>query len=132
MYTVVGIVHKVGDFNGQPYDNFNLHCVRDATPNTDESGQMTEVIKVKVTTTDDNSTISKVLKLVEEASAKKSHTEEFISKFAKVYTPIVIILALLVFLIPTIFIDASNAYNYLHRACMFLVISCPCALVFLF
>ena len=47
MYTVVGIVHKVGDFNGQPYDNFNLHCVRDATPNTDESGQITEVIKVK-------------------------------------------------------------------------------------
>ena len=47
MYTVVGIVHKVGDFNGQPYDNFNLHCVRDATPNSDEDGQITEVIKVK-------------------------------------------------------------------------------------
>ena len=89
---------------------------------------LTEVIKIKVTTTDDNSTISKVLKLVEEASSKKSHTEEFISKFAKVYTPIVIILAFLVFLVPTIF-DASNAYNYLHRACMFLVISCPCALI---
>lgn len=90
---------------------------------------LSEVIKVKVTTTDQNSTITKVLKLVEEASMKKSHTEEFIGKFAKYYTPIVIVLALLVFLIPTIFIDGANAYDYLHRACMFLVISCPCALI---
>ena len=90
---------------------------------------LSEVIKVRVTTTDDNSTITKVLKLVEVASSKKSHTEEFIGKFAKVYTPIVIILALLVFLVPTIFINPSNAYDYLHRACMFLVISCPCALI---
>jgi Cd2+/Zn2+-exporting ATPase len=90
---------------------------------------LSEVITVKVSTNDENSTITKVLKLVEEASSKKSHTEEFISKFAKVYTPIVIILALLVFLVPTIFIDSHNAYNYLHRACMFLVISCPCALI---
>ncbi len=90
---------------------------------------LSEVIKVRVTTTDDNSTITKVLKLVEEASSKKSHTEEFIAKFAKVYTPIVIILALLVFLVPTIFINPKGVYDYLHRACMFLVISCPCALI---
>ena len=90
---------------------------------------LSEVIKVRVTATDEDSTITKVLKLVEEASSKKSHTEEFISKFAKVYTPIVIILALLVFLIPTIFIDSASALEYLHRACMFLVISCPCALI---
>lgn len=90
---------------------------------------LSEVLKIKVTSTDENSTITKVLKLVEEASSKKSHTEEFIGKFAKIYTPIVIILALLVFLIPTIFINPENVYNYLHRACMFLVISCPCALI---
>ncbi len=90
---------------------------------------ISEVIKVRVTATDQDSTITKVLKLVEEASMKKSHTEEFIGKFAKYYTPIVIILALLVFLVPTILIDGANAYDYLHRACMFLVISCPCALI---
>lgn len=90
---------------------------------------LSEVIKIKVTATDQDSTITKVLKLVEEASTKKSHTEEFIGKFAKYYTPIVIVLALLVFLIPTIFIDSASAYDYLHRACMFLVISCPCALI---
>ncbi len=87
-----------------------------------------EVIKVRVTTTDQDSTVTKVLKLVEEASLKKSKTEEFIGKFARWYTPIVIILALLVFIIPSI-IDPSSLYDYLHRACMFLVISCPCALI---
>ena len=75
---------------------------------------LSEVIKVRVTTTDENSTITKVLKLVEDASSKKSHAEEFIGKFAKVYTPIVIILALLVFLVPTIFTPA-NAYDYLYN-----------------
>ena len=90
---------------------------------------LSEVIKVRVTTTDDDSTITKVLKLVEEASSKKSHAEEFISKFAKVYTPIVITLAFLIFLIPTLIMGTDVAYDYLHRACMFLVISCPCALI---
>jgi hypothetical protein len=47
MYTVVGIVHSKGEFNGNSYDNFNLHCVRDAKPDTEENGQITEVIKVK-------------------------------------------------------------------------------------
>ena len=89
---------------------------------------LSEVIQVEVSTTDKDSTITKVLKLVEEASAKKSKTEEFITKFSKVYTPIVIALAFLVFLIPTI-INSSMVYDYLHRACMFLVISCPCALI---
>ena len=89
---------------------------------------LSEVIKVEVTTTDKDSTITKVLKLVEEASDKKSKTEEFITKFSKFYTPIVICLAFLVFLVPTI-INPDNLYDYLHRACMFLVISCPCALV---
>ena len=89
---------------------------------------LSEVIKIEVTTTDKDSTITKVLKLVEEASDKKSKTEEFITKFSRFYTPIVISLAFLVFLIPTI-INPDNLYDYLHRACMFLVISCPCALV---
>ncbi len=89
---------------------------------------LSEVIKVRVTTTDQDSTVTKVLKLVEDASSKKSHTEEFIGKFAKWYTPIVIILALLVFIIPTM-INPAALNDYLHRACMFLVISCPCALI---
>lgn len=89
---------------------------------------LSEVIKIEVTTTDQDSTITKVLKLVEEASDKKSKTEEFITKFSKVYTPVVITLAFLVFLIPSI-LNPSALLDYLHRACMFLVISCPCALV---
>ena len=89
---------------------------------------LSEVIKIEVTTTDKDSTITKVLKLVEEASDKKSKTEEFITKFSKFYTPIVICLAFIVFLVPTI-INPDSLYDYLHRACMFLVISCPCALV---
>lgn len=47
MYTVVGIVHSKGEYNGNSYDNYNLHCIRDSKPNTDEDGHITEVIKVK-------------------------------------------------------------------------------------
>ncbi len=75
-----------------------------------------------------DSMISKVIKMVEESTMNKAETEEFITKFAKYYTPIVTILAILIFAIPTIS-DPVNHKEYLYPAAVFLVISCPCALV---
>jgi Cd2+/Zn2+-exporting ATPase len=75
-----------------------------------------------------NSMIAKVVKMVEESTMNKAKTEEFITKFAKWYTPAVTILALLIFAIPTYF-DPANSNEYLRRAAVMLVISCPCALV---
>ncbi|MDH6366430.1 MULTISPECIES: heavy metal translocating P-type ATPase [unclassified Breznakia] len=85
------------------------------------------LITCKVTRVYKDSTVSKILDLVEHASNKKAPTETFITKFAKVYTPIVVGLALLLVIIPTIFV--GDFYTWLYRACTFLVISCPCALV---
>lgn len=79
-----------------------------------------------------DSTVAKVLKLVEESGEKKSKSETFISRFAKVYTPIVVIAALAVAIIPPFFTDGGYAANFttwLGRALTFLVVSCPCALV---
>lgn len=79
-----------------------------------------------------NSTIAKMLDLVENASLKKSNSERFITKFAKIYTPIVIFLALVVAIIPPLTIDYNNLdiwVNYIRTSASFLVISCPCALV---
>lgn len=93
----------------------------------------TGVLKLRVTKTFSNSAVSKILELVEEATAKKSKSENFIQKFAKIYTPIVVILALILgVIVPTIiyFVNGNNLFNdYIFRACSFLVISCPCALV---
>jgi len=72
--------------------------------------------------------IAKVVEMIENSSMNKADTEEFITKFAKWYTPVVAILALLIFLVPTL-IDYSNHMDYLRRAAILLVISCPCALV---
>ena len=83
------------------------------------------VIKVKVLKTFENSTVSKILAMVEEASSKKSKSENFITRFAKIYTPFVVVLALLIAVVPPYFIDG----NWIERALTFLVISCPCALV---
>ena len=75
-----------------------------------------------------DSMIAKVVEMIENSSMNKADTEEFITKFAKWYTPVVAILALLIFLVPTL-IDYSNHMDYLRRAAILLVISCPCALV---
>lgn len=75
----------------------------------------------------DDSTVALVLELVENAANKKSNTEAFITRFARYYTPIVVIGALLLAFIPPIF--SGNLGEWIHRACTFLVISCPCALV---
>ena len=94
---------------------------------------MYAVIKIKTTKLFEESTASKILNLVENASSNKSHSEEFISKFAKYYTPIVCIFALILAFIPPLFnLIIKNPINFnmwLYRALTFLVISCPCALV---
>ena len=88
------------------------------------------LLKVKVTKEFEESTVSKILELVENASTKKSKSENFITKFAKYYTPIVVIIAVFLALLPPIIIgDFSTFSNWLYRALAFLVVSCPCALV---
>ena len=87
------------------------------------------VIKVKVEKEYGESTVSKILDLVENASSKKSKAENFITKFAKYYTPIVVILAVIIAIIPPIIMQDETFATWLYRALSFLVVSCPCALV---
>lgn len=87
------------------------------------------LIKVKVSKEYGESTVSKILDLVENASSKKTKSENFITKFAKYYTPIVVIMAVLIAIIPPIFIKDANFTDWIYRALSFLVVSCPCALV---
>ncbi|MDR0407922.1 MAG: cadmium-translocating P-type ATPase [Campylobacteraceae bacterium] len=84
---------------------------------------------VRVTCEFQNSTISKIARFVKEASLKKSKTEHFIRKFAKIYTPIVVLGAIMVAFLPPIFIENAQLGEWLYKALIFLVISCPCALV---
>ena len=86
------------------------------------------VLKVKTTCEFSQSTASKILELVENASSRKSHSEKFITRFAKIYTPVVCTLALALVIIPSL-INPANFNIWLYRALTFLVISCPCALV---
>lgn len=87
------------------------------------------VIKIKVKKEYGESTVSKILDLVENASSKKSKSENFITKFARYYTPIVVIIALLLAIIPPIVMDHATFSDWIYRALSFLVVSCPCALV---
>lgn len=90
------------------------------------------VIKVQTTKTFGESTVSKIINLVENSNENKSKSESFISRFAHVYTPIVVFLAVALALVPPIFSAASYAESFplwLNRALIFLVVSCPCALV---
>ena len=87
------------------------------------------LIKIEVTKEYGESTVSKILDLVENASSKKSKSENFITKFAKYYTPIVVIIALILAIFPPIFIPGANFSDWIYRALSFLVVSCPCALV---
>lgn len=99
------------------------------------------VLRIQVTKLAGESTVSKILDMVENAGEKKSHSENFITRFARYYTPCVVIAATLLFLLPTLsllLIPAANQpafllgtiwSDWLHRALIFLVISCPCALV---
>ena len=90
---------------------------------------LNSVIKVKVTKEYGESTISKILDLVENASSKKSISENFITKFAQYYTPIVVIIAVFLAVLPTLIIKDAVFSDWLYRALSFLVVSCPCALV---
>ena len=87
------------------------------------------VLEIKVTKEFENSTVSKILDLVENASSKKSKSENFITKFAKYYTPIVVIIALIIAFVPPFILNMGEFNDFLYRALTFLVVSCPCALV---
>ncbi len=87
------------------------------------------ILKIKVSKAFGESTVSKILDLVENASSRKSKSENFISKFAKYYTPIVVILAALLAVIPPLVIKDASFSDWVYRALSFLVVSCPCALV---
>ncbi|CAM3995508.1 MULTISPECIES: heavy metal translocating P-type ATPase [Flavobacterium] len=90
---------------------------------------LTTVSLIKVTTVYSDSKLSKILEMVEEATSRKAPTELFIRKFAKVYTPIVVLLAVLICFLPVLFVPEYSFSQWLYRALIFLVISCPCALV---
>lgn len=87
------------------------------------------VITAEVTKEFGESTVNKILDLVENASSKKSNSEQFITKFARYYTPVVVILAVLLAFIPPLLINGASFSSWIYRALSFLVVSCPCALV---
>src|SRR5690606_32830161 len=86
-------------------------------------------VQVRVGAIFKDSKLSKILTLVQEATAQKAPTELFIRKFAKIYTPSVVFLALVICLLPALFVETYVFRDWLYRALIFLVISCPCALV---
>ncbi|MBO4234773.1 cadmium-translocating P-type ATPase [Riemerella anatipestifer] len=109
----------------------------ESKPDTKEKGEvvlagminLNTVAQIKVTTAYTDSKLSKILEMVQNATAQKAPTELFIRKFAKIYTPIVVVLAILICIIPYFFVTNYEFGQWLYRALVFLVISCPCALV---
>ncbi len=109
----------------------------ESKPNTKQKGEtvlagminLNTVVQVEVTTAYTDSKLSKILQMVQEATAKKAPTELFIRKFANIYTPVVVFLAIAICLVPMLFVDNYVFRDWLYRALVFLVISCPCALV---
>ena len=87
------------------------------------------VIKIKVTSMFEESTVSKILEMVENASSRKAPVENFITKFAKYYTPVVVFSAVALAIIPPLVIANATFSTWIYRALLFLVVSCPCALV---
>lgn len=88
-----------------------------------------QVIEIETSKLFENSSIVRILQMVQDASSRKAKTELFIRRFAKIYTPIVFVFAVLITLVPYLFVDDYNFKNWLYRGLIFLVISCPCALV---
>jgi Cd2+/Zn2+-exporting ATPase len=109
----------------------------ESKPDTKKKGQpvlagminLNTVSQVKVTADYKDSKLSKILEMVQNATAQKAPTELFIRKFAKVYTPIVVFLAIGITFLPYLFVEEYQFRSWLYRALVFLVISCPCALV---
>lgn len=87
------------------------------------------VLTIETTKEFDESTVSKILDLVENASSRKSKTENFITKFARYYTPVVVIGAVLLAVVPPLILPGAQFFDWFRRALIFLVVSCPCALV---
>lgn len=88
------------------------------------------VLRVRITRSFGESTVSRIIHLVESANEQKSRSESFISRFARVYTPIVVISAVMLAVVPPLFLGGMAVFaQWLHRALIFLVVSCPCALV---
>ena len=87
------------------------------------------VLTIEVTKEFEQSTVKKILDLVQNASSKKAPTENFITKFARVYTPVVVLIAVIIAVLPPLLIKTAAFSDYIYRALIFLVISCPCALV---
>lgn len=87
------------------------------------------VLHIEVTKGYEDSAVSKILDLVQNASSRKAQTENFITKFAKYYTPAVVIIAMLLAFLPPLLISGAVLSDWVYRALIFLVISCPCALV---
>ncbi|MEH2306604.1 heavy metal translocating P-type ATPase [Nostoc sp.] len=87
------------------------------------------VLSIRVTKIFDDSAIAKILDLVQNAKSKKAETEKFITKFARYYTPIVVFISLAVALLPPLFISGASSSEWIYRALILLVISCPCGLV---
>ncbi len=118
--------------------SFNTSAITgESKPDTKTKGEtvlagminLNTVAQIKVTTAYTDSKLSKILELVQNATAQKAPTELFIRKFAKIYTPIVVLLAILICVVPMLFVDNYVFSQWLYRALVFLVISCPCALV---
>lgn len=109
----------------------------ESKPDTLRKGEMVlagmmnleKVIEIQTTKTYDDSSLARILHLVQEASSRKAKTELFIRKFAKVYTPIVFFLAVALVVLPYFIVENYQFNQWLYRALVFLVISCPCALV---
>lgn len=93
------------------------------------SVNLSGLITVKVSKHYGESTVGRILELVQNASAKKSATENFITRFAKIYTPAVVLIAVLLAVIPPLLIASATFDIWIHRALVFLVVSCPCALI---
>lgn len=105
---------------------------RDVTPGSDVLGGFINkngLLTIRVNKNFGESTVSKILDLVQNASSKKAPTEDFITKFARYYTPVVVVSALSLAVFPPLFIDGATFSEWIYRALIFLVVSCPCALV---
>ncbi|MBL7870975.1 MAG: cadmium-translocating P-type ATPase [Cyclobacteriaceae bacterium] len=125
------LLSKSGSFN-------TAALTGESKPDTKQKGEtilagminLQSLIEVKVTAAYKDSKLSHILQLVQEATTRKSQTQQFISRFAEVYTPIVVLLAVLLVVVPYFFLDDGYIFrDWLYRSLIFLVISCPCALV---
>lgn len=118
--------------------SFNTSALTgESKPDTKRKGEkvlagminLNTVAEIKVTALFKDSKLSRILEMVQDATARKSPTQLFITKFAKVYTPIVVYLAIAIIIVPYFFVSGYIFSDWLYRALIFLVISCPCALV---